>query len=168
MCCLCTVVLSGATPPTLSAASLSPNTAPNLTAYFAEGEATSPLLTGLPSCVIFAQNGSFLELYNVDTGFVAGRHGPFDNRPGIGSLASTGVLWNTTANPVLDTSYTGLYRCRADTSTSSGFYQLNVRGKFTILLLETNALCVCIIRAIAGLKQDMMLTKWNSLPKSFF
>ena len=152
-------MLSGATPPGITAAGLSLNTAPNLTAYFAEGEATSPLVTALPSCVIFAQNGSFLELYNVDTEFVAGRHGPFDNRPGIGSLANTGLLWNTTANPVLDTSYNGLYRCRADTSISSSFYQLNVLGKFTILPLETNTLCVCIIRAIAGLKQDMLLTK---------
>ena len=152
-------MLSGATPPTLSAAGLSPNTPSNLTAYFAEGEATSPLITGLPSCVILAQNGSFLELYNVDTGFVAGRHGPFDNRPGMGGPITTGVGWNTAVSPVLDTSYTGLYRCRADTSMSSAFYQLNVLGKFTILPLETNTLCVCIIRAIAGLKQDMLLTK---------
>ena len=71
-------------------------------------------------------------MYNVDTGFVAGRHGPFDNRPGMSRPAGTTVVWNTTANQVLVTSYNGLYRCRTDTSTSSGFYQLNVRGKFTV------------------------------------
>ena len=130
--CLCTVVLSGAVPPTLSAAGLIPNTPPNNTAFFAEGEPTVTVADALPSCTLLRQNGSFLELYNVDTGFVAGRHGPFDNRPGIGSPGITFVLWNTTANPVLDTSYNGLYRCRTDTSMSSAFYQLNVRGKFTV------------------------------------
>ena len=125
-------MLLGSVPPTLSAASLRPTTLPNLTAYFAEGEATATLAPALPFCTVSRQNGSFLELYNVDTGFVAGRHGQFDNRPGIGNLVATYVVWNTTANPVLDTSYTGLYRCRTDTSTSSVFYQLNVRGKFTV------------------------------------
>ena len=130
--CLCTVVLSGLAPPVLSAAGLSPNTEPNNFAFFEEGEATSTLLKGLPLCTILAQNGSFLELYNVNTGFVAGWHGQFDNRPGMSSLSATNVGWNTTVNPVLDTSYNGLYRCRTDTSTSLAVYQLNVRGKFTV------------------------------------
>ena len=125
-------MLLGSTPPTLSAGSLRPIASPILTAYFAEGEVTATLALALPICADSLQNGSFLEVYNVDTGFVAGRHGPFDNRPGMGSLASTNVLWNTTAYPVLDTSYTGLYRCRTDTSTSLESYQLNVRGKFTV------------------------------------
>ena len=124
-------MLSGAAPPGLTATGLSPNSSPNLTAYFAEGEATVTVADALPLCIVSRQNGSFLELYNVDTGFVEGRHGQFDNRPGMGSLA-TNVGWNTAVNPVLDTSYNGLYRCRTDTSTSSEFYRLNVRGKFTV------------------------------------
>ena len=104
---------------------------PPLKAYFAEGESTATLLLGLPICTIAFQAGSFLELYNVDTGFVAARHGPFDNRPIIGIGISTYVGWNTTTYPVLKTSYTGLYRCRTDTGNSTATYQLNVRGKFT-------------------------------------
>ena len=132
LCCLCTVVLSGAAPPGLTATGLSPNTPPNITAFFAEGEATVSVADALPLCTVSRQNGSFLELCNVDTGFVAGRHGPFDNRPGMGRPIATNVGWNTAVNPVLDTSHNGLYRCRTDTSTSSAFYQLNVRGKFTV------------------------------------
>ena len=67
----------------------------------------------------------------MDTGFIAGRHGPFDNTPS-GSGIVTAVLWNTSAYPVLNTSYTGLYRCRTDTANSTTTYQLNVRGKFTL------------------------------------
>ena len=116
-------------PPSLSAAGLIPDTSP-LSAFFAEGEATATLGAGLPTCIIVFQAGSFLELYNVDTGFVAGRHGQFDNRPfGIG--AGTLVSWNTTAYPVLKTSYTGLYRCRTDTANSAPTYQLNVRSMYT-------------------------------------
>ena len=125
-------MLLGLVPPTLFASGLSPNTPPNLTAYFDEGEATAKLASALPLCAISLQSGSFLELYNVDTGLVAGRYGPFDNRPGMGRPSFTSVVWNTTANPVLDTSCTGLYRCRTDTSTSLESYQLNVRGKFTV------------------------------------
>ena len=125
-------MLSGAAPPGLGAASLNPHTPPNITAFFAEGEPTATVTDALPLCTVSRQNGSFLELYNVDTGFVAGRHGQFDNRLGMSSIPATNVAWNTTANPVLDTSYNGLYRCRTDTSTSSAFYQLNVRGKFTV------------------------------------
>ena len=116
-------------PPWLAANGLIPATTP-LTAFFAEGEATANLVIGFPYCGMFVQAGSFLELYNVDTGFVAGRHGPFDNTPsGIGIV--TIVRWNTNTYPVLKTSYTGLYRCRADTGNSTQTYQLNVRGKFT-------------------------------------
>ena len=113
----------------LGAGGLIADTAP-LTAFFAEGEATANLGAGLPSCTIVRQAGSYLELYNVDTGFVAGRHGPFDNTPS-GSGLVTFVEWNTTTYPVLITSYTGLYRCRTDTANSTATYQLNVRGKFT-------------------------------------
>ena len=131
-CCLCTVVLSGAAPPALTAAGLIPNTPPNNTAFFAEGEPTATVADALPLCTVSGQNGSFLELYNVDTGFVAGRHGQFDNRPDMGSPPATSVGWNTTDYPVLDTSHNGLYRCRTDTKTSFAVYQLNVRGKFTV------------------------------------
>ena len=103
----------------------------NITAFFAEGEATSTLAAGLPACLVSLQAGPFLELYNVDTGFVAGRHGQFDNRPGMGRLIATNVVWNTTAYPVLRTRYTGLYRCRTDTTNSRAAYQLNVRCKFS-------------------------------------
>ena len=114
----------------LSASGLIPAATP-FTAFFAEGEATATLGTGLPSCAIIIQAGSYLELYNVDTGFVAGRHGPFDNTPMTGSGVITLVVWDTTTYPVLKTSYTGLYRCRTDTANSISTYQLNVRGKFT-------------------------------------
>ena len=122
-------MLSGQAIPSLTATGLIPDTTP-LTAFFAEGEATAILGTGLPSCTIIQEAGSYLELYNVDTGFVAGRHGPFDNTPS-GSGIITGVVWNTTTYPVLKTSYTGLYLCRTDTGNSTWTYQLNVRGKFT-------------------------------------
>ena len=122
-------MLSGQAIPGLSASGLIPATTP-LTAFFAEGEATATLGTGLPSCAIIQQAGSYLELYNVDTGFFAGRHGPFDNTPS-GTGSTTIVVWNTTTYPVLRTSYTGLYRCRTDTGNSTATYQLNVRGKFT-------------------------------------
>ena len=117
--------------PTLSATGLIPSTPPGK-AYFAEGESTATLLLALPACSILFQAGSFLELYNVDTGFVAGRHGPFDNRPMIGIGASTTVGWNTTTYPVLNAGFTGLYMCRTDTGNSMVTYQLNVRGKFTL------------------------------------
>ena len=42
------------------------------------------------------------------------------------------MSWNTTAYPVLNTGYTGLYTCRTDTDNSGATYQLNVRGKFTL------------------------------------
>ena len=122
-------MLSGQAVPGLTATGLIPYTTP-LTASFAEGEATATLRTGLPLCTITHQAGSYLELYNLDTGFVAGRHGPFGNTPS-GSGIITAVFWNTTAYPVLKTSYTGLYRCRTDTGNSTATYQLNVRGKFT-------------------------------------
>ena len=123
-------MLPGQGRPSLSATGLIPYTLP-LTAYFAEGEATAIVDQGLPVCTILLQAGSFLELYNIDTGFVAGRHGPFDNSPS-GSGIVTGVLWNTTAYPVLKTSYTGLYRCRTDAANSTATYQLNIRGKYTL------------------------------------
>ena len=116
-------------PPLLNAAGLIPHTSP-LSAFFAEDESTATLGIGLPACVIVQQAGSFLELYNVDTGFVAGRHGPFDNTPS-GSGFLTFVEWNTTAYPVLKTSYTGLYICRTDTANSTATYQLNVRSMYT-------------------------------------
>ena len=116
--------------PVLGATGLIPDTPP-ITAFFAEGESTFTLRTGLPLCINALEAGAFLELYNVGTGFIAGRHGSFDNTPS-GSGIATSVIWNTTAYPVLNTSYTGLYMCRTDTSNSSATYQLNVRGKFTL------------------------------------
>ena len=132
-CCHCILVFSAQATPTLNAVNLIPATLP-LKAYFAEGESTATLLLGLPTCVISFSTGSFLELYNVDTGFVAARHGPFDNRPVIGIGIATNVGWNTATYPVLKTSYTGLYRCRTDTANATATYQLNVRGKFTLYI----------------------------------
>ena len=117
--------------PALHASHLIPSTPP-LKANFAEGESTATLLLGLPTCSIFRQAGSFLELYNVDTGFVAGRHGPFDNRLVIGIGVATNVAWTSATYPVLNASFTGLYICRTDTANSRDAYQLNVRGKFTL------------------------------------
>ena len=138
--------------PALNAVDLIPNTPP-LKAYFAEGESTAPLILGLPSCLVSARTGSFLELYNVDTGFVAGRHGPFDDRPMAGNApTNTGVFWNTATYPVLNASFTGLYICRTDTGNSTATYQLNVRGKFTLyssrysmcqLFLGSSCCCCC-------------------------
>ena len=124
-------MFSAQTIPGLAANGLIPATLP-FNAYFAEGESTATLQLGLPICTTSFQNGSFIELYNVDTGFVAGRHGPFDNRGMTGNGPTTTVSWDTTTYPVLKTSFTGLYICRTDTANSTATYQLNVRGKFTL------------------------------------
>ena len=125
-------MLSGAVAvPILGASGLTPASTP-LNGFFVEGTATTTLITALPTCTITSLAGSFLELQNVNTGFVAGRHGPFNNTADANMGFVTGVLWNTTAYPVLNTSYTGLYICRTDTGNSTAAYQLNVRGKFTL------------------------------------
>ena len=97
-------------------------------AYLADGLATSHIVRALPSCFTTYQFGNFLELYNVNNGMVFGRHGPFDNAA-TGSHFSTFAGWNTTLYPVLNTSLTGLYRCRTDTDQSLATYELYVRGK---------------------------------------
>ena len=61
-----------------------------------------------------------------------GRHGPFDNTPPF--HFSTFAGWNTTLYPVLNTSLTGVYRCRTDTDQSLAIYQLSVRGKMFIFI----------------------------------
>ena len=62
-----------------------------------------------------------------------GRHGPFDNTP-TGSHFSTIAGWNTTLYPVLNTSLTGVYRCRTDTDQSLAIYQLSVRSKMFVFI----------------------------------
>ena len=65
-----------------------------------------------------------------------GRYGPFDNTP-TGSHFSTFAGWNTTLYPVLNSSLTGVYRCRTDTDQSLAIYQLSVRGKMFIFISIT-------------------------------
>ena len=125
-------MLSGAVAvPSLTATSLTPATTP-LNGFFAEGTATTTLTNALPVCTITSLAGSFLELHNVNTGFVAGRHGPFNNTADANMGDATSALWDTDTYPVLKASYTGLYICRTDTGNSTATYQLNVRGKFTL------------------------------------
>ena len=98
-------------------------------AYFADGQNTLDAIFGLPSCEVFGGGSSeYLELYNVNTSLPVGHRGSFDN----GRTDITSLQWNYTAYPMLDPSFTGLYRCRANGITSKETYQLNVRSKMSI------------------------------------
>ena len=101
---------------------------PNTTALFGtfrEEQPATDIVTDLPSCTISNARGGFLELYNVDTGFVPGRHGSFDN---IGTGVPLTVTWNITAHPRLKKTHTGRYKCRTDIRNSHQSYQLNILG----------------------------------------
>ena len=116
--------------PSLTAANILPPTYP-LKGTFVEGEGTAQLENGLPSCFVFAGRARFLELFNVDTGFVAAWRGPFDNTP-TGMGRGTFLMWDKINFPVLKTSYSGVYKCRTDDRYSHHTYTLSVLGKFTL------------------------------------
>ena len=104
---------------------------PSSTSYWAhvfhQGQITSNITDLLPSCLILKQASSYLELYNVDNGFVAARHGEF--------TSYTSLSWNDTAYPVLEPSLSGLYRCRTATANSTESFQLNVTSAFVSKLI---------------------------------
>ena len=77
----------------------------------------------LPYCTIHNAHSAYLELYNRDTGFIAGRHGWFNNS---GTGVTLIVLWNITAFPLLKGNYTGRYKCRTDTANSLHSYQMEI------------------------------------------
>ena len=93
---------------------------------FCEGERTDTLQTDLPRCSVSYSEGLYLELFNVNKSFVAGRHGAFNNTATTGN---TTVIWDTMAYPVVNRSLAGLYICRTDTANSTNMHQLDVFGK---------------------------------------
>ena len=103
---------------------------PDKLAYFADGQPTNDIFRALPNCFTSSRFGTFLELYNVNTGKVFGRASLFDHTAPTGNpKLITSVALNRTLYPVLNTSLTGLYACRTNNAKSLGTYQLNVRGK---------------------------------------
>ena len=105
-------------------------------AYFADGQNTLDAFFGLPRCEVKARGSSeYLELYNVNTSLPVGHRGSLDNR------RSTSSQWNDTAYPMLDPSFTGLYRCRTNGNTSKATYQLNVRSKMSTVTPHCYTVC---------------------------
>ena len=125
--CIHHIVFSGKAIPTLFSFSNGINIP---IAFYSEtyyvGERTGAIKPYLPACIIHGEKGSFLELVKLDTNLVVGRHGMFDNSPLTGVGNTTILGWDTNAFPVLKPSYSGLYRCRTDTGTSTESYQLVV------------------------------------------
>ena len=111
-----------------------PQTKTNLfTGTFDEGKEASLLLSELPSCVIFHKAGQVLELYNVDTGFIAAHHGPFDNSV-LGAGIHTTLYWDYAAFPTLNATFSGRYRCRTDAGHSPQKFQMHIKGKVIIIM----------------------------------
>ena len=107
-------------------------------AYFADGQNTLEAFFGLPRCEVFGGgSGEYLELYNVNASLPVEHRGSFDNGP----RDSTSVQWNYTAFPMLDPSFTGLYRCRTNGITSKATYQLNVRSKMSVATSQSWDIC---------------------------
>ena len=87
----------------------------------------------LPYCTIHNAQSAYLELYNMDTGFIAGRHGWFNNS---GTGVPLTVVWNRTTFPLLKGKYTGRYKCHTDTANSLHSYQMKIgRGKVFMYLI---------------------------------
>ena len=107
-------------------------------AYFADGQNTLEVLFGLPMCYVKGRgSGEYLELYNVNTSFPVGHRGSFVN----GDADSTSLQWNNIAYPMLDPSFTGLYRCRTNGIISKATYQLNVRSKMSTVTPHCYTVC---------------------------
>ena len=119
---------SGQSRPELSAPNISPKQTTNIVAYLADGQDTFDAMFALPRCAVSGGTGDYMELYNVDVGTPVASTGFFNNTP----QTTTYIHWRTTHIGTLNTSFTGLYRCRTDTANSTQTYQLNVRCKLSI------------------------------------
>ena len=108
-------------------------------AYFADGQNTLDTIFCLPMCEVFGQGYSdYLELYNVNTSLPVLHRGSFHN----GQTDTTSLQWNYTAYPILDPSFTGLYRCRTNGNISEETYQLNVRSKMSTVTPHCYTVCL--------------------------
>ncbi|XP_065181992.1 uncharacterized protein LOC135812615 [Sycon ciliatum] len=85
---------------------------------FGDGQPTADVTNYLPACWVFFGPGPFIRLEKTDGSLVLAETGAF----------SVGIIFvvNTTAHPILDTSYTGLYHCRTVDNNSTRTYQLNI------------------------------------------
>ncbi|XP_065182005.1 uncharacterized protein LOC135812635 [Sycon ciliatum] len=88
------------------------------TVAFGNGQPTVNVTDYLPVCLVISGSGPFIRLEKTDGSLVLGETGAFS---GV-----TTVQVNSTAHPILDTSYTGLYHCRTATHNSTQTYQLNI------------------------------------------
>ena len=137
--CFHCVVVSGQAEPVLSVPRLFlSQITDTYAAYFADGQNTSDAFFGLPHCDVFGGYSDYLELYNVNTSLPVGHRGSFDN----GRKGRTSLEWNDTAYPMLDPSFTGLYGCRTNGSTSKETYQLNVRSKMSTVTPHCYTVCL--------------------------
>ena len=94
---------------------------------------TQPRLSILPACISFAQKANGLELYNMDTGFIAARHDAY-SYPDNDTYDSTVLWWDDQKYPELKMMYSGRYKCRTDAGSSTATYNLHVTGKKTIMM----------------------------------
>ena len=107
----------------LSANNLIPEQTSNYVAYFAEGQETKDIRNTLPSCQVTQGQVADMEVYKVNTSVpVAYTYIIY-----VG-LNIVSAYWKHSVYPTLNTSLTGLYRCRTKTTISDQTYQLNVRG----------------------------------------
>ena len=88
---------------------------------FGDGQPTADVTSYLPLCVVGSGSGPWIRLEKTDGSIVLAETGAFSG----GTL----LFVNSTAHPILDTSYTGLYHCRTVDHNSSHTYQLNIVGK---------------------------------------
>ncbi|XP_065181435.1 uncharacterized protein LOC135812046 isoform X2 [Sycon ciliatum] len=85
---------------------------------FGDGQPTADVTSYLPLCVVGSGSGPWIRLEKTDGSIVLAETGAFSG----GTL----LFVNSTAHPILDTSYTGLYHCRTVDHNSSHTYQLNI------------------------------------------
>ncbi|XP_065181434.1 uncharacterized protein LOC135812046 isoform X1 [Sycon ciliatum] len=88
---------------------------------FGDGQPTADVTSYLPLCVVGSGSGPWIRLEKTDGSIVLAETGAFSG----GTL----LFVNSTAHPILDTSYTGLYHCRTVDHNSSHTYQLNIVAK---------------------------------------
>ena len=101
---------------------------PNITAYFAEGQNASEILSLLPYCL----NAVSLEyLYPLDLIRVTPSFKLMTRRPGVHYGREFFQYWNRTANPTLTPDVAGSYQCKSLTTgdVSTFRYILNVVRK---------------------------------------